>query len=186
MLQFLSTKNLGAYGDGGAVTTNDPALADSLRRLRNYGQTRKYHHESMGYNTRLDEIQAAILRVKLTQLDAANARRRSLAGCYSEALHTRFHATQIADGRDHVFHLYIIQSSFRDALQRHLLSNGIQSQIHYAIPIHRQKAFAGVGRSGKLDVTDRLARRVLSLPMHPALSGQQVLHIAECVNRFEA
>src|SRR5665213_506424 len=122
---FYPTKNLGAYGDGGAVTTNDPGLADSLRWLRNYGQTRKYHHESMGYNTRLDEIQAAILRVKLTQLDTANARRKSLAACYGGAFDAQFHAPNIADGRDHVFHLYIIQSSSREALQRHLLSNGI-------------------------------------------------------------
>jgi dTDP-4-amino-4,6-dideoxygalactose transaminase len=179
---FYPTKNLGAYGDGGAVTTNDPALADSLRRLRNYGQTRKYHHETMGYNTRLDEIQAAILRTKLKSLDAANAARRKLAGAYGRQIDPRFCPPKTLAGRESVFHLFVIQSASRDAMQERLLQLGMQTQVHYPIPVHLQKAFAGRGIWKSLPETERLAGRVLSLPMYPSLTMEQAERVAAAVN----
>jgi dTDP-4-amino-4,6-dideoxygalactose transaminase len=182
---FYPTKNLGAYGDGGAVTTNDPALADSLRRLRNYGQTRKYRHETMGYNTRLDEIQAAILREKLKSLDAVNAKRRSIADRYSRGLDSRFCKPAIAAKCDHVFHLYVVQSDSRAALQQDLLEEGIQTQVHYPTPVHRQPAMAVIGIRKSLRVTERLANRVLSLPMYPTLAEGQIDRVVERINSFE-
>ena len=182
---FYPTKNLGACGDGGAVVTDDPTLADSLRRLRNYGQTRKYCHETMGYNSRLDEIQAAILREKLKSLDVSNAARRSLAARYSRLIEARYSPPAVGIGRDHVFHLYVVQSAFRDALQRYLLSAGIGNQVHYPVPAHLQPALAGKGICKMLPVTERIAGRVLSLPMYPCLSERQVDWVAECVNHFE-
>jgi len=181
---FYPTKNLGCYGDGGAVTTNDHAIAESLRRLRNYGQTRKYRHETMGHNSRLDEIQAAILRVKLAHLNAANAKREALAACYTKALDPRLSPPRIAVGRDHVFHLYVIQSANRDELQRELQKFGIQTLIHYPIPVHRQPAIAGIGIRRPMLVTDQIVSRILSLPIHPGLSEGQIAMVAECVNVF--
>ena len=153
---FYPTKNLGAYGDGGMVTTNDEEIAARLRLLRNYGQPRKYHHVLVGVNSRLDEIQAAILRVKLRYLDEWNERRRQLATLYSELLRNAAVATPVElPNVKHVYHLYVIRSKDRDALQRRLSQQGVQSQIHYPIPVHRQEAYAQIASGVELPVTDR-------------------------------
>ena len=135
---FYPTKNLGACGDAGAVVTNDQELAARLRRLRNYGESRKYHHESMGYNSRLDELQAAILRVKLPRLEQWNETRRNLAAGYLSRIDERFCLPKVRPGFVHSYHLFVIQSEERDKLQEHLLAHNIQTLIHYPIPCHLQ------------------------------------------------
>jgi dTDP-4-amino-4,6-dideoxygalactose transaminase len=138
---FYPTKNLGALGDAGAVTTNDRELATRLRQLRNYGTTRKYHHESMGYNSRLDELQAAILRAKLPHLEVWNENRRKLAEGYLSRLEERFSAPKAKAECVHNYHLFVIQSEERDRLQEHLRACNIETLIHYPVPCHRQEAF---------------------------------------------
>jgi dTDP-4-amino-4,6-dideoxygalactose transaminase len=182
---FYPTKNLGACGDGGAVVTNDAELAGRLRQLRNYGESRKYHHETMGYNSRLDELQAAILRAKLPHLDRWNECRRDLAARYSSHLEERFSVPRIRTGCVHSYHLFVIQSDERDALQGHLSVEGVQSLIHYPIPCHFQPAMGNIEhRCCDLPVTERVARRILSLPIFPTLGTEQVEYVAQCVNSF--
>jgi dTDP-3-amino-3,4,6-trideoxy-alpha-D-glucose transaminase len=180
---FYPTKNLGACGDAGAVVTNDAELAARLRRLRNYGESRKYRNEVMGYNSRLDELQAAILRVKLPQLEHWNESRRNLARCYVSGLEERFSAPTVKPGCVHGYHLFVIQSEERDKLQEHLRANDIDTLIHYPIPCHLQPALRNIKhRCCNLSVTERLAQSILSLPMFPTLSTRQVEHVARCVN----
>ena len=182
---FYPTKNLGALGDAGAVTTNDPELATRLRQLHNYGATRKYHHETMGYNSRLDELQAAILRVKLPHLEGWNERRRRLAEAYLSRLEERFSAPKVKAECIHNYHLFVIQSEERDRLQEHLRARNIETLIHYPLPCHLQQAFRKIKhRCCDLSITERVARRVLSLPMFPTLTVEAVEHIARCVNSF--
>jgi len=182
---FYPTKNLGALGDAGAVTTSDPELAVRLRQLRNYGATRKYHHETMGYNSRLDELQAAILRVKLPHLEGWNERRRTLAEGYLSRLEGRFSAPKVKAECVHNYHLFVIQSEGRDKLQEHLRAHNIETLIHYPLPCHRQEAFRKIKhRCCDLSITERVAHQVLSLPMFPTLSIEGVEHVARCVNSF--
>jgi dTDP-3-amino-3,4,6-trideoxy-alpha-D-glucose transaminase len=176
---FYPSKNLGALGDGGAVTTNDPALAAHLRRLRNYGSEEKYLHPEQGSNSRLDELQAAMLNCKLSRLGAWNARRRELAARYSAGLAglpLRLPAVDggAAEGALHVFHLYVVRSAQRDELRAALAGAGVQTGIHYPVPCHRQGAFAA-SRAARVDLpmSDRLAVEVLSLPIGPHLSDEQ-------------
>jgi dTDP-4-amino-4,6-dideoxygalactose transaminase len=184
---FYPTKNLGAYGDGGAVITRDPGLAARLRRLRNYGQPgravpRTGVHAERGINSRLDELQAAVLKVKLRYLDEHNARRRFLAGSYSNFL-SGVRAPTTASGCEHVFHLYVVRSGRRDALQAGLSEQGIGTLIHYPVPVHLQAAYADLGfPPGSLPVTERLAGEILSLPMYIGLSEAQVERVAEAVS----
>ena len=169
---FYPTKNLGALGDGGAVTTNDAALAARLRRLRNYGSSRKYLHEEAGVNSRLDEIQAAFLRVFLLRLDARNAARRALAKVYDEVLAGVEGLTlpHEASGALHAYHLYVVRTLGRDALQARLAAQAIETQIHYPTPCHLQPAFASYGfRPGMFPLAEQLAREVLSLPFWPGM-----------------
>lgn len=182
---FYPTKNLGALGDAGAVTTNDRELATRLRQLRNYGGTRKYHHETMGYNSRLDELQAAILRVKLPHLEGWNECRRRLAEGYLSRLEDRFSAPKVKAECVHNYHLFVIQSEERDRLQEHLRARNIETLIHYPVPCHLQQAFRKIKhRCCDLPITERVANQVLSLPMFPTLSVEGVEHIARCVNSF--
>jgi dTDP-4-amino-4,6-dideoxygalactose transaminase len=182
---FYPAKNLGACGDAGAVVTSDLQLDKKLRMLRNYGQSTKYHHESMGFNSRLDEVQAAILRGKLPHLDAWNESRRWAAGCYLSSLEDRFSAPKTMPGRSHNYHLFVIQGNDRDSLQQHLRGHGIETLMHYRVPIHRQAAFRDLPhRNGDLSVTERVAQRVLSLPMFPTISGEQLARVSACVNSF--
>ncbi len=183
-LSFYPGKNLGALGDGGAVLTDDPALADKIRLLRNYGSRRKYEHEVAGQNSRLDEIQAAVLSVKLPHLDAWNDRRRDIASYYSRELaessvelpaRRRRGRPRVAPLRDHV--------RARDRLAEHLDRDGVETLIHYPVPPHRQAAYEAEG--WHLPVTELLADQVLSLPMGPHLTDQQCQQIVASVRGFE-
>ena len=182
---FYPTKNLGALGDAGAVTTNDRELAARLRQLRNYGSTRKYHHETMGYNSRLDELQAAILRVKLPHLEGWNESRRRLAEGYLSRLEERFSGPKVKAGCVHNYHLFVIQSKGREKLQEHLRACNIETLIHYPVPCHLQPAFRKIRhRCCNLSITELVTHQVLSLPMFPTLSVEGVEHVARCVNSF--
>jgi dTDP-4-amino-4,6-dideoxygalactose transaminase len=177
---FYPTKNLGALGDGGAVVTSDPELAARLRLLRDYGRTGKYEHAIAGRNSRLDELQAALLRVKLPHLDAWNAARRERAGQYRELLADSGIGLPPA-GEGDVFHLFVVRSPARDALQEHLREAGIETLIHYPVPAHRQPVYGAARPPRPLPVTERLAGEVLSLPMYPSLSATAVARITDSV-----
>ena len=173
---FYPTKNLGAMGDGGAVATSDPALADRLRLLRQYGWRERYISEIQGLNSRLDEMQAAILRVKLGHLDADNARRREIAGQYDAGLAgLSLRQPTVATGCEHVFHQYTIEASGRDELQQALHGQGIGTAILYPMPIHMQPAYRGrLPGADRLPCTEAAAGRILSLPIYPELQDEQV------------
>jgi dTDP-4-amino-4,6-dideoxygalactose transaminase len=183
---FYPSKNLGAYGDAGAVTTDDPELAQRLRLLRNYGEERRYYHTIRGFNSRLDEIQAAILRVKLRHLDTWNARRRAIAARYQESIrHPEVRLPTEAPWARHVFHLYVIRTRQRDALREHLLAREIGTQIHYPLPVYRQEAYAHLGVPvGACPEAECAAEEVLSLPLYPELTDAQVDAVAKAVNEF--
>jgi dTDP-3-amino-3,4,6-trideoxy-alpha-D-glucose transaminase len=179
---FYPSKNLGALGDGGAVVTDQPDLAARLRLLRNYGQSDRYRHELMAPNARLDELQAAVLRRKLPHLDAWNEARRRTAHTYAARLGPTVHTPGTSDEDGQVFHLYVIRTEGRDALRRYLAEHGVQTGIHYPVPAHRQPALAQVPHvEHDLRVTDELARTVLSLPMFPTISDEQVGYVADRV-----
>jgi dTDP-4-amino-4,6-dideoxygalactose transaminase len=183
---FYPTKNLGAYGDGGAVITRNDALATRLRRLRNYGQEQRYHAIERGMNSRLDELQAAILRVKLRHLDAHNERRREIASQYAGLLHTVEPPRCVPDasGIEHVFHLYVVRHPRRDELRAALHRRGIAPQVHYPVPVHLQPAYADLGYSrGSLPVTEHLSDQILSLPLFIGLSDEQVATVACAINQ---
>jgi dTDP-4-amino-4,6-dideoxygalactose transaminase len=162
-------------GDGGAVTTNDAHLAERIRVLRNYGSGVKYVNDVKGYNSRLDPLQAALLRVKLAHLDQWNARRSAIAQRYREQLAgTGLALPQVPDWADPVWHLYVVQYPQRDALQQALNDAGVGTQIHYPIPPHRQQAYAEAGwGQGAFPLAERMANEVLSLPMGPHLEAHQ-------------
>jgi dTDP-4-amino-4,6-dideoxygalactose transaminase len=181
---FYPGKNLGALGDGGAVLTNDTAIADKVRLLRNYGSRIKYKHEDIGYNTRLDEMQAAFLRVKLGLLDDWNARRCELAGIYTAQLQgIGLGLPRVPVWAEPVWHLYVIRSSLRDALRAHLEKLGVSTVIHYPIPPHKQICYAGYA-DYHLPLTETLANEVLSLPMSPFLTEQERIQVIEAVHTF--
>ena len=183
---FYPAKNLGACGDGGAVTTDDPELADRLRLLRNYGQRNRYYHERKGFNSRLDEMQAAILRAKLPHLEGWNEERRRKAALYDGLLRGVALPHQ-ADYARHVYHLYVIRSGRRNDLQRHLAHEGVGSLIHYPVPVHLQEAYRDLGlQRGDLPETERAAEEILSLPLYPELADEAIAQVAEAVNRFSA
>ena len=169
---FYPGKNLGALGDGGAITTNDPALAERLKMLRNYGSKVKYVNEEMGYNSRLDPIQAAVLSVKLKYLDEWNGRRKAIAALYLERLQgAGVILPQVPDWADPVWHLFVIRHPQRDALAKHLNQAGIGTLIHYPIPPHKQKAYALAGFDHhEFPLATRMADEVLSLPIGPQLN----------------
>jgi dTDP-4-amino-4,6-dideoxygalactose transaminase len=178
---FYPTKNLGAYGDGGAVITRDVSLAERLRRLRNYGQRERYHHLDRGFNSRLDELQAAILSVKLAHLDEHNGVRRFLAESYRKFLHGLTLPSEQGTGHavHHVYHLYVVRHPQRDDLRRRLQERGVGTLIHYPVPVHRQPAYADLGYGpGSLPVTERTAQEILSLPMYVGLTVNDVQAIA--------
>jgi dTDP-4-amino-4,6-dideoxygalactose transaminase len=180
---FYPAKNLGGYGDGGMVVTDDQGVADTLRLLRNYGQRQKYQHEVRGYNRRLDTLQAAVLRVKLKYLDAWNAARREHARLYGRLLAPSGATLPVAAAyAEPVWHLYVIQTADRDGLSAHLAHEGIATGIHYPVPIHLQPAYRQLGyRPGDFPVTERCAERILSLPMYAELTDAQVEAIAAAV-----
>ena len=183
---FYPGKNLGAMGDGGAVTTNDAQLAERIRVLRNYGSRVKYVNEVQGYNSRLDPLQAAILRVKLAHLDEWNARRRVIAQLYQDGLAgSGLTLPYVPEWAEPVWHLYVVQHPQRDALQQALTDAGIGSLIHYPIPPHLQQAYAQSGwERGSFPVAEHMADHVLSLPIGPNLEIQQAEAMWAVVNQF--
>ena len=180
---FYPGKNLGAFGDAGAVTTNDDTLATTIRRLRNYGSSRKYVHELAGVNSRLDEMQASLLRVKLARLDEWNARRRARAAFYTQALAgSGLTVPTVADGADPVWHLYVVQAGNRDALQAFLRERGVDTLVHYPIPPYLQGAYESDGYDARaFPVSNRLHEQVLSLPIGPHLTDQQAQAVVDAV-----
>jgi dTDP-4-amino-4,6-dideoxygalactose transaminase len=184
---FYPGKNLGAYGDGGAVTTSDPVLADRIRTLRNYGSAKKYFHDELGENSRLDTIQAAVLGVKLKVLDEGNAARRTAAALYTEQLQGigDLVTPAVRQGSEHVFHLYVIQTGRRDALQKYLLEKGVECLIHYPVPVHLQKAYGSKHwEHGDFLLTEQLAGRILSLPIFPGITAGQIEYVCDSIKAF--
>jgi dTDP-4-amino-4,6-dideoxygalactose transaminase len=178
---FYPTKNLGALGDGGAVVSPDPALVEQVRLLREYGWTpqARYVSQVQGMNSRLDELQAAILRAKLHHLDAWNNLRRAVAAAYATHLPPALGLPVERPTRRHVYHLYVVRVAGRDSFRQQLQAAGIGTGIHYPVPIHRQPAYAGApGAAHSLPHTERLAGEILSLPMHPLLTASQVEQVA--------
>ncbi len=195
---FYPGKNLGAMGDGGAVTTNDAQLADRIRVLRNYGSRVKYVNDIQGYNSRLDPLQAAILRVKLAHLDEWNARRKAIAARYHSALGdviasearqstNSFTLPHVPEWAEPVWHLYVVQHSQRDALIKHMGDAGIGTLIHYPIPPHLQQAYAPAGYlQGKFPIAEQIANQCLSLPIGPHASAEQVDQVMSALIAFKA
>ena len=179
---FYPTKNLGAYGDAGMVVANDAKLAQTVRMLRHHGSRETYRHEMVGYNSRLDELQAALLRVKLKSLDRWNARRREHAALYRRELAGAPVGLPAEHGRGtHVYHQFTVRSPRRDALRERLTVAGVASAIYYPIPGHRQPAFAGARAAGDLSASDAAAREVLSLPIYPQLTEAQIRHVCQTI-----
>lgn len=181
---FYPGKNLGALGDGGGVLTNDDAIADKVRRLRNYGSTIKYHHELAGYNSRLDELQAAFLREKLKVLDDWNAKRMEVAAAYSMLLNEADCALPfVPEFAQPVWHLFVIRSKRREVLKAHLEEQGVSTVIHYPIPPHRQTCYSSY-QNRDLPIADRLAGEVLSLPMAPDVQEDEIERVRKAVRGF--
>jgi dTDP-4-amino-4,6-dideoxygalactose transaminase len=182
---FFPAKNLGALGDGGAVVTDDSALAQRIAALRNYGSEVKYQHLYQGLNSRLDEMQAALLRVKLTYLDDDIAWRRRVARRYRDGIHhPQIRLPAVTREEQHAWHLFVVRCTQRDALQQHLHAQGIQTQVHYPVPPHRQPAYPSL-RHAHLPLTEQLHHEVLSLPMGPTLSDDAVDRVIETCCAFE-
>jgi dTDP-4-amino-4,6-dideoxygalactose transaminase len=187
---FYPGKNLGAYGEGGAVVTDDAEVARRVRLLRDHGSEQKYRHDIIGYNFRLEGIQGAVLNVKLKHLDRWNELRRAHAARYRELLSGMDEAGALKLPRElpyarHIYHLYVVQCEARDALQKHLAAAGVQTGIHYPVPVHLQPAYASLRHSaGDFPEAERQAARVLSLPMFPELTGAQIEHVAEALRSF--
>ena len=183
---FYPGKNLGALGDAGAITTQDSELAQTLHALRNYGSHEKYKNLFKGVNSRLDAIQAAMLRVKLSKLELETQHRRSIAAIYLQNIHhPAVQLPQVASPEQHVWHLFVIRTGQRTALQQHLAAQGIQTLIHYPIPPHQQQAYAE-WNAQSYPLTEAMHQEVLSLPMGPTLSEGEALQVAAAVNGFNA
>jgi dTDP-4-amino-4,6-dideoxygalactose transaminase len=189
---FYPGKNLGAYGEGGAVLTDDAEVARRVRMLRDHGSERKYRHEMVGYNFRLEGIQGAVLGVKLKHLDEWNERRRAHAALYRKLLAPLEDAGALklpseSTDAEHVYHLFVIESVVRDSLQRYLSASGVSTGIHYPVPVHMQPAYAAHGhKEGDFPVAESQSRRVLSLPMFAELNEQQIKYVADAVADFYA
>jgi dTDP-4-amino-4,6-dideoxygalactose transaminase len=187
---FYPGKNLGAYGEGGAVVTDDAGVARRLRMLRDHGSEQKYRHELVGYNSRLEGIQGAVLNVKLKRLDEWNALRRRHAARYRELLAPLAASGALtlpaeADYAEHVYHLFVVQTGARDALQRFLSAAGVQTGIHYPVPVHLQPAYAALGhKEGDFPNAESQSRRLLSLPMFAELTEQQLRYVADALSDF--
>lgn len=184
---FYPGKNLGALGDAGAVTTTDADLNQRMRVLRNYGSQQKYYNEVPGYNSRLDELQAAVLRVKLAHLSIWTTQRQQVAAWYEQHLAglQTLRLPYTAPGATHVYHLYVVQHAQRDELQQHLTTAGVGTMIHYPVPPHRQQAYATLEfRPGAFPIAEELAATCLSLPMYPGMTEDQVITVAAAIRSF--
>lgn len=183
---FYPSKNLGAMGDGGAIVTSGAILADKLRLIRNYGQPKTYVSTTAGYNSRLDELQAAILGLKLRYLDAWNKRRREIAEIYNRALQGIVETPKENEGNFHVYHLYVIRTPKREDLKDYLSAKGIDTKIHYPVPIHLQLGFADLGyKEGDFPNSERYSKEILSLPMFPELRDEEVVKVCEEVKNWK-
>ncbi len=181
---FYPSKNLGGYGDGGMIILNDSKVADKIRTLRNHGSKGSYVHKSVGFNSRLDEIQAGILLVKMKRIDEYNRKRRQKAALYTELLSSVVQCPVERKGAYHVFHQYTIRNPKRNEIQKMLREKGISSVIYYPLPLHLQEALKFLGyKKGAFPVTEKVAQEVLSLPIHPELEEQKIEEIAEVVIR---
>jgi dTDP-4-amino-4,6-dideoxygalactose transaminase len=183
---FYPGKNLGAFGDGGAVTTNDSTLAERVRRLSNYGSQVKYAHDVKGFNSRLDELQAALLRVKLRHLDAWNGRRRQIAAQYLRKLNAQDYLIlpHVPPWVEHVWHLFVVRTPERDRLQQYLTDCGVQTLIHYPVPPHRQGAYQELSHLS-LPVSEMIHREVLSLPMGLAMDAGHVQYVLDALGNYK-
>jgi dTDP-3-amino-3,4,6-trideoxy-alpha-D-glucose transaminase len=186
VFSFYPAKNLGAWGDGGALVTDYANIADHVQLMRSHGERPRYHHRMPGTTARLDALQAAILRVKLRRLDAWNEGRRRAGAALTAALRDAPVRTPapVADGGDHVFHQYVVRADDRDGLREHLAALGVASAIHYPVPIHRTQAYARAG-TPSLPVAEALAAQSCSLPMYPDMDDDDVARIAEVVGSYE-
>jgi hypothetical protein len=184
-VSFFPTKNLGCFGDGGAIATNDERLADELRAMRSHGSRQKYEHSSLGTNSRLDAVQAAILGVKLRYLDRWNERRREIARAYTKEFSGLLEVPEILKDREHIFHLYTVKLKNRDKLASHLKEREIASAVHYPLPLHLQPAFSYLGsRQGDFPVSETLCKEVLSLPLFSEMTDGEVDTVIEGVKGF--
>jgi dTDP-3-amino-3,4,6-trideoxy-alpha-D-glucose transaminase len=186
---FYPTKNLGGWGDGGGIVTADPEIADRIRLLRSHGEQPRYHHRIVGTTARLDALQAALLRVKLRRLDGWNDDRRRIGAALRAGLEGSCVELPVAatpEG-DHVFHLFIVRTTERDALRAHLDEHGVSTAVHYPFPIHRTEAYADLGMGeGSLPVAERLAEEILTLPLFPTMSDQDIARIVDAVRSFRS
>lgn len=184
VFSFYPGKNLGAYGDGGAVVTNEKDLYEKLLKFRNYGQSKKYHHDSFGMNSRLDEIQAAVLRAKLKHLDKWNKERNVVADNYNKSLKNYRTQRVIKNGKS-AYHIFVIEGKNRDKLQRYLLNKGIHTLIHYPIPIHLQKVYKYLGyRKRDFPNAEKLSKTLLSLPLYPEITNEEIAYVSKLINTF--
>jgi dTDP-4-amino-4,6-dideoxygalactose transaminase len=183
---FYPTKNLGAFGDAGAIVTDDKDFADKIRMMRNYGSKVKYHNDIEGLNSRLDEMQAALLRVKLTHLKELNEERNKIANMYNKGIKNyKIEIPKVRHGADSIYHQYVIKCKERDGLQKYLLDNDIQTQIHYPIPPHLAKCYEYLGhKTGDYPITESYANEVLSLPIYTGMTGEEVEYVIEKLNKF--
>ncbi len=182
---FFPTKNLSCLGDGGLITTNDDSLAKKVKMLRVHGSPKKYYHEFLGYNSRLDSIQAAFLNVKLKYIDAWNARRREIAEIYNRELKPFVRVPEVDEGNIHIYHQYTIRTDKRDALNDFLNNRGIMTQVHYPIPLHLQPALSYLGyKEGDFPVAERATKEVLSLPVFPELTDDEISYVIDSVKAF--
>lgn len=183
---FYPTKNLGAFGDAGAVVTDDAVLAERIRMLRNYGSKEKYHNEMCGVNSRLDEVQAALLRVKLKYLPELTAERKEIAGQYlSGVQNEHILLPQLREGAEHVYHQFVVRTAQRDGFKKYLSERGVETVIHYPIPPHRAECYAGLGYGrGSFPLTERYADEVLSLPMFNGMRADEIAYVIETVNAY--
>lgn len=184
---FYPSKNLGAYGDAGIILTKNQEEAQKLRMLRNYGQEKRYYHKTKGFNSRLDEIQAAILLTKIKYLDVWNNRRREIASLYNQRIKNSsvIKPVEVPYGK-HVFHLYVIRHPERDRLKLYLEQNGVQTAIHYPFPIHLQEAYKELGYTiNMFPVTEKFAREIISLPIFPQLKDEEAEKVAYLINNFD-
>lgn len=187
---FYPAKNLGAYGDGGILVTNDCHVIEAVRLMRNYGSLKKYHHQIQGYNRRLDTLQAATLRIKLRHLEAWNQARRQHAQLYADLL-AEGPGSIIwpleSGGVESVYHLYVIRVEAREELRTHLQQAGIATGVHYPIPVHLQPAYQDLGyRQGDFPITEQYAEQILSLPMYPELTREAIVHVSAAIKAFVA
>lgn len=181
---FYPVKNMGALGDAGAVTTNDEQLYKAIRSLSNYGSNEKYIHEHKGLNSRLDEIQAAILSIKLKYLDEENKERQEIAAFYSSKIRNKaIYLPVITSIENHVFHQYVIRCKTRDRLQEYLFDNGIQTQIHYPIPIHKQQAYSEMNEL-IFPVSEKVQKEILSIPLFPSMKDDEQARVVEIMNQY--